>query len=337
MSNTDLSPEQGVPPDPASVPELSSQLDLDSEFNKETLPVQNNVEEPPHGPSYRQFEHHSIALRLRSAKATGQLGSGRPEPNPADYSGLIAVFQTIPYRILLFQLMWSTLVTLIAYGLAPRDDSSVSWFSVEFWSSRLVISSSVSYGVGWALFVLLGFFIREASNRYWEAQLSWSQMTANLRQTVRHLRQNYPAGTWHVRDIERIVGHLIAYPIALKMVIRGEKEREQLQGILHEEDIDDVLNLGGHRHCMRVVRTYLSASEDDAENSFACTAAEKTPAGWGVRYLIMDVMDAVDMRAGAITKVANTAPSAGYVTHLHIFLYIWMFFLPLALVQSSGW
>ncbi|PXF41790.1 hypothetical protein BWQ96_08484 [Gracilariopsis chorda] len=325
-------------PSESTHPEFDSRLELDSELYKETPLTEKSVEAPPHGPSYRQFEHRVVALRLRSAKATGQLGSGQPESNPADYSSLLAVLQTIPYRILVFQLVWSTLVTLVAYGLAPREDSSISWFSVEFWTSRLVVSSSVSYGVGWALFVLLGFFIREASNRYWEAQLNWTQMTGNLRQTVRHLRQNYPAGTWHDKDIDRIVAHLIAYPIALKMLLRGEKEREQLQGILHEDDIDDVLNSDAmHWYCMRVVRTYLSASEDDQAHSFDCAAAEKTPAGWGVRYVIMDVIDAVDMSANAIVKIANSSPSAGYVTHLHIFLYIWLFFLPLALVQSSGW
>ncbi|CAN8065431.1 unnamed protein product [Agarophyton chilense] len=300
-----------------------------------TLGAQRSPEDPGPCTSYLSFQHTVVALRLRSAALTGKLGSGRAEIGQADYSALLSVLRTIPYTILLFQTAWSIAVTLIAFALA---DTQFSWFSVPFWTSRLSVSSSVSYGVGWALFVLLGFFIREASNRYFDAQLNWSSLGANLRQITRHIRQAYPSGTWHRADVERLVAHLVACPIALKMTLRGEKEAAQVADILHKSDIEQMLEADSmHVHCMRVVRTYISASEDDAPHSFKLLAADKTPAGWGVRYLVMDMIDAVDFNANDLVKIATSSPSRGYVTHLTVFLYLWMFFLPLALVQSSGW
>ncbi|KAI0558539.1 Bestrophin/UPF0187 [Gracilaria domingensis] len=307
-------------------PDLSAEMDPDN--------PSSHSEPSLRAVGYQSFSHRALALRLRNAQVSGELGSGPPEISQAEYSSFYAVLTTVPYTILAFQLVWSTIVTLIGYGLANKE---LDWFTTEFWTSRLSVSSSVSYGVGWALFVLLGFFIREASNRYFEAQVHWTYIGGNLRQTARQFRQNYPQGTWHDGDISRIAAHLIAYPIALKMALRGERERAQLEGILHDNDLDDVLDADMmHCHCMRVVRAYSSAAEDDG-HAFADVPVDKTPAGWGIRYLLLDLMDAVDSRANNLVKIAKSSPSLGYVTHLQIFLYIWMFFLPLALVKSSGW
>ncbi|CAN8072672.1 unnamed protein product [Agarophyton chilense] len=290
---------------------------------------------PSRGPSYHNFSHRALALRLETAAAIGQLGHSPPEPKPSDFSLVNMLLKTIPKRILLVQILWSSIVMLISYSLAPDGGDSLS---VEFWRSRLVVSSSVSYAVGWALFILLGFFIREASSRYWEAQLGWTHMAAYLRYVVRDLRQGFPAGSWHPGDLERIVGHLIAIPIALKMELRGEREGEQLAGVLCDADIDDVMAANSmHLHCSRVVRTYFSAAQDDALVSFQSVAMPSTPAGLSTQHLIMNNVDAIDSQAGILTAISNFSPSAGYVNHLEIFLYIWMFFLPLAVIETSGW
>eukprot|EP00737_Agarophyton_chilense_P002425 gb/GEZJ01002761.1/.p1 GENE.gb/GEZJ01002761.1/~~gb/GEZJ01002761.1/.p1 ORF type:complete len:1440 (-),score=182.28 gb/GEZJ01002761.1/:2957-7276(-) len=326
-------------PDALRVPDVptkeNGQESRSSSFSAQQMASGSSNREPPaEGLGYKLFEHRAIALRLRSAAISGELGSGPIERSQAESSPFRSVLLTIPYSILAFELVWSTIVTLIAYGLADKDGD---WFSTDYWTSRLSVSSSVSYGVGWALFVLLGFFIREASNRYWEAQLDWVKVGGLLRQLARQVRQNYPPGTWHEGDISRIASHLIAYPIALKMTLRDERERKQLEGILHEKDIDDVIKADlMHNHCMRVVRAYISSSEDDGYG-FSHISADETPAGWGIRYFAIDLVDAVDYRANDLVKIARTSPSLGYVAHLQIFLYIWMFFLPLALVQSSGW
>lgn len=286
-------------------------------------------------PPYRLFQHRQVAQRLHQVGTTAKLGSLPPEYHLEDDSVIEILTNSIPYKILGLQLFWSIIVTLIAYALAPYDVSSLT---TDYWTSRLVVSSSISYGVGWALFVLLGFFIREASNRYWQAQFAWTNMTATLRYIIRHMRQTTPPGTWHDGDHDRIAAHLISYPITLKMALRGEREREQIQDILSQSDLDEVIQAEEmHIHCMRVVRAYFSVVEDDAPVSFTCTTVEKTPCGNNTRYYLIKYIDAVDEYANAIMRISHFQPAKGYVNHLRIFLYIWMFFLPLALVKTSGW
>ena len=286
--------------------------------------------------SYSNYNHKSVALHLTNIFLTGKLGTGRTEPNPADDSILLSLLTTLPWGLLFVQSVWSIIVTLIAHALSPDGVSNT--LSTTYWTSRLVIPGSIIYAVGWALFILLGFFIREASNRYWEAILHWHNLSAYLYQTVRHFKQIYPPGTWHPGDLERIVSHLVAYPICLKMHLRGERERKQLDMILDEKDADDVVSAASmHLYCMQVVRAYSSAAEDDAPVAFRCVNADKTPAGWGTRYILMELIDYVDQCAGSLMRIASFRPAVGYVNHLRIFLYIWMFFLPLGIVQTSGW
>lgn len=286
--------------------------------------------------SYNLFQHRQLASRLCQVQNTGKLGSGPREHSPKHaFSIFHVLLHSIPYKLLIFQCLWTIIVIIIAHFISEAKSTSLS---TQYWTSHLVVSSSVSNGIGWALFVLLGFFIREASNRYWQAHLHWTNMTAYLRQIVRHMRQSTYPTTWHHGDHDRIAAHLIAYPIALKMTLRGEREPQQLQDILDKRDLDELLNTQEmHIHCMRVVRAYFSAVEDDAPISFAYAAAEKTPSGNNTRFFFIKFIDAVDQAANAIIRISHFEPAKGYVNHLGIFLYIWLLFLPLALVQISGW
>lgn len=290
----------------------------------------------PTGNPYKTFNHRATALWLKNACETGVLGSGPAEPDPAKFNLCTYLLRTIPYQMLLVQLPWSALVTFFAYFMADKTEPYTT-FSKSFWDTRVSVSTTVSYGVGWAVFVLLGFFIREAADRFREAQCNLASVSDILEQSMRHIVQVYPPGTWHPGDQGRLVAHLVAYPIALKMTLRGEREAEQLATILHEDDIRDVLRADSmYIHCMQVVRSYLTAAEDDQHYGFK-PAVVSTRAGWGTRYLIMDMMDTIDDFANKTVRIAEFRPSAGYINHLHILLYIWFFFLPLALVKSSGW
>lgn len=200
----------------------------------------------------------------------------------------------------------------------------VSTLSSTFWTSRLNVSSSVWYGVGWALFVLLGFFIRESSNRCRHSQLMFLSVGNRLQEIVRHLRQIYPLGTWHPGDRERIMSHLVAYPIALKMSLRNEREASQLHHILHPDDLNDVLNADSmHLHCSRVVRAYFSASEEDTTYSFHHVQSAKNQAGKGVRYfVVIDVLDTLDFSASQCVhcRVSTSCWLCQPLAYLHVHL-----------------
>lgn len=296
-----------------------------------TEPHQSSVREEPSV----SFNHRDLLLFLDNVIVSAKIGHGRPESNPWTSHGAKGMVLTIPWTFLILQLVWSGIVTAIAYSLG---DDTYSTLSTEFWHTRLSVSPSVTYGVGWALFVLLGFFVNEASSRFFEGQKHLDNVGAQLCRVVRCLCQGYPRGSFHHGDYERLLTHLVAYPIALKMMLRSERDASQISPVLHPDDVTDTLKASAmHAHCSRVIRAYFSAAEDDASDSFKLVSCDKTPAGPGIRYFVMDMLDNVDASATACMRILQFHPSAAYVNHLHIFLYIWMMFLPLSLVSSSGW
>lgn len=291
---------------------------------------------PAPAPVFSNPEHTAAANFLYQAATSGRLGSGPIEPDSDAHSLFFTFLYTIPWTMLFVQFVWASAVLAIAWAL--RNQQSSTSFSSSYWTSRLNVTSSVSYGVGWALFVLLGFFIREASQRFREAQDSIHIVSSYLRQLIRLIRLQYPANTWHDGDYDRIAAHIVAYPIALKMTLRGEREREQLEPLLHPDDVSDVLEADlMHTHCLRVVRAYLATAEDDGYFVFKHSNCTRTYAGVGTRYFNVDLVDSIDMTANAAVRIAQFSPAKGYINHLQIFLYIWMLFLPLALVKTSGW
>lgn len=299
--------------EPASIAPAERDTDIESTFVS--------------GTSYAAFSHHRLAQRLRQAVATRQLGSARPD-TALPSSVAHAVLFTLPWRILLPQSLWSGAVTAAAWALG---NDSFTTLSTEFWRSRVVVPSSVVHGVGWALFVLLGFFIREAANRHREAAIALDKIAGLLPQTVRQLKHAYHGISWHHGDRDRIIAHLVAYPLALKMELRGERDIDQVRGVLCDDDAKELLEADFmHLHCMRVVRAYFAVAEHNE-------AKKVTHAGLDTRYLVMELPDAIDMEAFVLFRIKDFKPAKGYTSHLKVFLAIWLFFLPLALVRSSGW
>lgn len=236
------------------------------------------------------------------------------------------------------QTVWSGAITGVVYAHArSRAADGVSALTFSFWTSHLVLSPSVVYAVGWALFILLGFQIREASGRYRDALLCWGRVAAMLKMVLRHMVQGYPRGVWHDGDHDRILAFLVAYPIALKMQLRDERERLQLESILHPSDVEDVIaapNMAAY--CIQVIRAYFSSAEVDQEKPFIPQKTALEP-GFKPRYFIIDQIDSLDQQGVVLDRIKLFKPALGYQFHLRTFLIIWLMFLPLAIVQSSGW
>lgn len=273
---------------------------------------------------------------LSKAQESGSLGSGPTEP-PNNPNPISVFFTTIPVFILLTQFIWSSAVVLTLY-FVNRDEHRDT-FDDAIWTSRASIPSFVSAATGWALFVLLSFFIREATKRYRSASTAIHNVGMLLSYTFKMITYYYPSGTWHPGDIDRIVRHIIAYPIALKMSLRNERESVQLEHILHPDDVKDVIAADSmHTHCLRVVRAYaFSVVDEKPSHAFRFVDAKKTPAGKSSTRYIIDTLDKVDLEAQKAIAIGEYRSSIAYVNHLNIFLYTWILFLPLALVGTSGW
>lgn len=275
---------------------------------------------------------------LESVRTSGRLGSG-PNESVGNKNAIHTVLVSIPWGMLIVEFIWSLSVVGTGYALGSREGEPLyKTLDEEFWKSRLNVPSSVTYGVGWALFVLLAFFIREATNRYRSACGAIHLLETKIKYFLRDIIYNYPEGTWHPGDIDRIARHLVAYPIALKMAIRNECEQEQLSPILHPADVDDVLQSDCMpSQCTRVLRAYLYAGDERLPYGFQYADTKKTPSGIGVRFGLVKYVDAIDFAAQKAMSIAEFRPSIAYVNHLQIFLYIWMMFLPLSLIKTSGW
>lgn len=286
--------------------------------------------------------HRAAAAFLRNVCDTGKLGPGPAESDSVHRSIALKVLRTVPWLVLLVQLVWSAAIVAAAYFVGntrhgKNPNSLLLTLSADFWKTRLNVSPTVVNGVGWALFVLLSLYIREASQRYEAAQAAIQRASAALKRVVRVVRQVYPRGTWHEGDIDRILAHLVAYPIALKMTLRRERDSEQLLPLLHTDDVSEIIRADlVHLQCMRTVRAYFSAAEDDAD-AFDQTNAQSTPAGADIRRHVSKLLDSVDLAAQGAIRIGHFRPATSYINHLRIFLYIWMMFLPLALVGTSGW
>lgn len=245
---------------------------------------------------------------------------------------------TIPYTYLTLQLIWTCAIIAIGYVIGSAEKEDQSTLSTGFWTTRLSISSDVSFGVGWALFVLLGFFVSAASARYYKAQKCIAGIGAELERLVRCLLLGYKRGVWHENDYERIISYIIAYPIALKMQLRNERDEKQLANILNRFDVQDVISSNHmHLHCSRIIRGYIGFAESKYANNGSDPAVLASIIGNPNKSYAMNLVDNIDSLASAVMTIYEFQPSVGYVNHLRIYLYIWMMFLPLSLISDGGW
>lgn len=273
---------------------------------------------PPSLPPTPSAAHAYLSAAARS----GQLGPG-PSEDIHHPSALRAFIVTLPWRLLLLQLLWSCLVLLVAYYLAvdvhghlpTMGDSTAA----TFWTTRLNVPSSVVYGVGWALFVLLGFYIRDSTHRYHSTTTEILPVAKRARFLATNILYSCPPGTWHAGDVDRLIRHLVAYPIALKMQLHGERSsrdcRDQLDPVIHAKDTDDVLKSSVlHAQYSRVIRAYtLTVDDDTALWPSEFVSAEKKPMGYASLYVLLEGADRLDDAAQVAVGLSEFRSSTGYV------------------------
>lgn len=185
-----------------------------------------------------------------------------------------------------------------------------------------------------AAFVLMGFYVTTAFERYTHAGNVWGD---NLRAACHSLAAQWytmsDPGTWHDGDHDRVLAHIAAIPIALKMELRHERDVRELKGLLSEKDLGRIQAADSmSSHCVDVIRAYyhsgLSRPEHLPDPSKLVTENRKS----FVKNEILHFEDAI--RQCKLLKTFPIAP--GFLILLRTLLGIWFILVPFVLAEENG-
>lgn len=228
----------------------------------------------------------------------------------------------------LVYLIWVSLSVCLSYAVHrfwPFSDELKKSCSIWF-CSRITVSSSVLNYIGFALFLLLGFQIYDSHGRYIQGIDIWQESVMRLvRIITNRVLDTMPMADIHENDIQRLVGHLAAFPIVLMGTLRGEEYKEKLLQILDYEDVNAILAAPEKAdYCFDVIWSY-TVQSFRVENS---SVIEKIFLFNLVKPLHSVILDC--------QHIIKTPMPYGYNQHLKIFIAIYLMLLPFGLVESSG-
>jgi len=179
------------------------------------------------------------------------------------------------------------------------------------------------------LFLLLGFRVNESHQRYLDGLKIWNVIEGNVSTLAKYILQAFPPGTFHVGDRERMLGWLVAFPVALKRELRDERDLCELKNVMAPEDLAELQNAPTGNmasHSLYVLSAYImKAHAHDKKFSPAFLMGM-------VRWL-----KELDDAAGQCARIRRAPCAFSYVAHLRTFLFLWLFLLPFTLVESLSW
>lgn len=248
---------------------------------------------------------------------------------------LAHLLQSVPWELMLAQFLWS-LVVVFVFVTSSGENAIISLLR-----SHLVAPPGVVHALGWGLFVLLAFYVSLGASRYETGFTSIIALKAVALPLARCIRLAYRRGKWHDGDYNRLVAHLAAFPICVKMQICGESDEGQLRPLLADEDIKKILEMSPKfLRCLYVILAYLSDPS---------SASEEAAAEDGEQH---DEIEPLDPPASAIhlvqarsatrmviaiaptLTITSYAPAKPYIATLIVVSAFWFALLPLGLVPT---
>lgn len=232
--------------------------------------------------------------------------------------------------------LWTVLMAIVAWLISRHfpfrsgiEESCDPWFC-----SRIAVNSSVKEYIGFALFLLLGSRLYDSHWRYVSAQKYWEEGILGFTRILAiRIFEGYDGNEWHAADLERIAGFLTSYSYAVAARLRGEKWEEKLREVLSDEDSRVVAGASvSSDYCIDVIFRYLAAG-DRMER----TEGVAHPAGSNIHWFLFFYLHHLKSTGPQCEQITRISFPYGYVTHLRIFMVIWLFLLPLGLVETSGW
>ena len=184
---------------------------------------------------------------------------------------------------------------------------------------------------GSAIGIILAFRNQSAYGRWWEARTLWGSVVNNSRSWGRQVTTvMMPLNKTDDKEVkvmqQRMVYHQIAYVIALRQHLRGLEPWEEITPLLSESELS----------AMRESRNVPLA----IQRQMGTLLRESLSLGWIdiAQWRAMDesLNDLLDAQGGA-ERIKNTPMPKQYDYFPKLFVQIYCFVLPLALVINMGW
>lgn len=229
--------------------------------------------------------------------------------------------------------LWSAFVVVLAFLLAR-------WRNLERCQGQdfcqfAIIDEDIKDFIGFAVFFLIGFRVNDAHQRFATAQILWQEnILGTAHRLTNRLLQSFAPGSFHSGDVDRMCGHVAAMPIALAADLRAtEGLSEQLKRVVGEEDARHICASRERvARCLDVVRAYLFYSE-----TLGVTHPERNGIAGEERFNCLLYVDELQTAGYECLRIARVTAPFGYVSHVRVFVVVWLLLLPIGLVESAGW
>lgn len=226
--------------------------------------------------------------------------------------------------------LWTTFLIVLTYEVR----STSSGQTCNWWCIYLPLDSSITAYVSLGIFLVLGFWLNVAYNRYWTALQLWqSKFKTGVEQVAFFFAMACKQGTWHDGDRERLFSHLVALCYAAKWELRGSRDTKELYAILSHEDVkafeesEDV-----YGHALDVIFGYMNSLErvhtDTVQVPFCPFKSSKYASILALRGLDRSVGECISIHKYPIPK--------SYTMHLKLFTFFWLALLPMSLIEFAG-
>jgi putative membrane protein len=184
---------------------------------------------------------------------------------------------------------------------------------------------------GSAIGIILAFRNQSAYGRWWEARTLWGALVNNSRSWGRQVTTAMvPVSDAERGELEamqqRMVYHQIAYVIALRQHLRGLEPWEEITPLLKESEVNA---LRDSRNVPLGIQQQMGVLLREAQSKGWIDLAQ-----WRAMDLSLD--DLIDAQGGA-ERIKNTPMPKQYEYFPKLFVQIYCFVLPLALVTNMGW
>lgn len=234
----------------------------------------------------------------------------------------------LPVLPVMAMVLWAALVTVLYQALQGYEYPSGHWVPVVL--RGMSLDSSTNSFLALSLMLVLTMRINQCYNRWWEGRTLWGAIVNRSRNLATQAR------LW-VCDSDLQAGitrYTVAFVYATKRQLRCELGLPELrddklvpfQVRLFESEIEEI-EMSAHMpvHSLSVLRGFISQAY-----------ARKLISDMQLKAMDEDITSLTDSLGGC-ERIQKTPFPISYVSHARTFTLVYLFFLPMTLIEKNGW